>query len=87
MPSHLLHELAMRRDQVCPSSNKGGCLLTHPLFAICKPDTFDRTAHLSPLPSRRLSPHFVNFLLECLGSWRPSVAKSEEGGGCRKGIW
>ena len=45
----------MRRGQVCPSSNKGVCLLTHPLFAIYIPDTFDRTAHLSPPPSRRFS--------------------------------
>ena len=52
MPSHLLHESAMIRDQVCSSSNKGGCLITHPLFAIYKPDPFDRTAH----------PHLVGFL-------------------------
>ena len=31
MPSHLLHESAILRDQVCPSSNKEGCLLAHPL--------------------------------------------------------
>ena len=30
MPSLLLHESAMIRDHICPSSNKGGCLLTHP---------------------------------------------------------
>ena len=55
MPSHLLHESAMIRDQVCPSSNKEGCLLTHPLFAIYKPDPLSHTAHLKPPPSRRLS--------------------------------
>ena len=55
MPYHLLHGSAMIRDQVCSSSNKGGCLLTHPLFVIYKPDPVDRTAHLSPPPSRRLS--------------------------------
>ena len=54
MPSLLLHESAMRRDQVRPSSNKGGCLITH-LFAIYKPDPFGRTAHLSP-------PCLVDFL-------------------------
>ena len=53
-PSHLLHESAMRRDQICPSSNKEGCLITHPLFAIYKPDPFDRTAQFSPPPSHRL---------------------------------
>ena len=45
MPSHLLHESAMIRDQVCSSSNKGGCLLTHTL-AICKPDPLAYTGHL-----------------------------------------
>ena len=48
-PSHLLHKSAMIRDQVCPSSNKEGCLLTH-LFAIYKPDPLVCTAHLSPHP-------------------------------------
>ena len=43
------------RDQVCPSSNKGGCLLTHPHFVICKPDLFDHTADLTLPPSHRLS--------------------------------
>ena len=55
MPSYLLHEPAMTRDQVCPSSNKEGCLLAHPLFAIYKPDPLACTAHLRPPPSRRLS--------------------------------
>ena len=54
-PSHLLHESAMIRDQVCPSSNDEGCLLTHPLFAIYKPDPLACAAHLRPPPSRRLS--------------------------------
>ena len=54
-PSHLLHKWAMRRDQVCPSNNKGGCFSTHLPFAIYKPDPFDGTAHLSPAPSWRLS--------------------------------
>ena len=54
-PSHLLYESAMIRDQVCFISNKGGCLLTHPLYAIYKPDPLARTAHLRPPPSRRLS--------------------------------
>ena len=55
MPSRLLHESAMRRDQVSPSSNKGGCFITHPLLALYKPDPFSCTAHLSPPPSRRPS--------------------------------
>ena len=48
--SHLLHESAILRDQVCPGSNKGGCFDTLPLFAIYKPDPFDHTAHFSPNP-------------------------------------
>ena len=46
---------AIRRDQVFPSSNKGGCFISHPLFAMYKPDAFGLTAHLRPLPSLRLS--------------------------------
>ena len=55
MDSPLLHESAILRDQVCPSSNKEGSFVTHPLFVIYKPDALDCTAHLSPPPSRRLS--------------------------------
>ena len=54
-PSHLLHESAMIRAQVCPNSYKEGCLLKHPLFAIYKPDPLACTTHLRPPPSRRLS--------------------------------
>ena len=54
-PSHLLHESSLIRDHVCPSSNKEGCLLTHPLFVICKHDPLAHTAHLKPPPSHRLS--------------------------------
>ena len=53
--SQLLHDSAMRRDQVCPSSNKARCFITHPLFTIYKPDPLAYIAHLSPPPSRRLS--------------------------------
>ena len=31
----------MRRDQLCPCSNKGGCFILHPLFARCKPNPFN----------------------------------------------
>ena len=41
--------------QVCPNSNKSVCFVTHPLFAIYKPDPLDPTAHLSP-------PHLVDLL-------------------------
>ena len=55
MPSHLPHESTILRDQVCHSSNKGGCFVTHTLFAIYKPVPLDCTAHLSPPPSRSLA--------------------------------
>ena len=58
-PSHLLHESAVIRDQVCLSSNKERCLLTHPLFEIYKPDPLARTAHLRPPPSCRLSTSII----------------------------
>ena len=45
----------MMKDQVCPSSNNEGCLFTHPLFVIYKPDPFDRTARHGPPLSHRLS--------------------------------
>ena len=50
-PSHLLHASVILRDQVCPSTNKGGCFVTHPLFVVYKPDPLDHTAHLNPPPS------------------------------------
>ena len=57
-PSHFLHVSAILRDEVCPSSNKGGCFVTHPLCAVYRPDPLDRTAHLSPPPSCRLATSF-----------------------------
>ena len=53
--SLLLRKSAMRRDQVCPRNNKLGCLITHPLFAIYKPDLFGLTPHFRSLFYRRLS--------------------------------
>ena len=55
MPSHLLYESAMIKDQVCPNSNKERCLLTHPFFVIYKPDPLAHTALIRPPPSRRIS--------------------------------
>ena len=70
------------RDQVCPNSNKGGCLITHPLFASYGPDPFDRTAHLSPPPiSLTLYEHFRPFVSEqrwneSNGAFTPSVGEN-----------
>ena len=49
---------AIWRDQVCPINNKGGFLITHPLFVIYKPDPFSLTAHLRHPPP----PPSVGFL-------------------------
>ena len=51
--SHWVHpsfcmSQAIRKDQVCPSSNKGGCLIPHPLLAIYIRDLICLTAHLRP---------------------------------------
>ena len=72
----------MIRDQVCPHSSKGGCLLTQPHFAI-NSDPLARTAHLRPLPSRRLSTGiFVQLFpskerTRVMASVHPVVAKIE----------
>ena len=70
-PSLLLHQSAMRRDQVCRSSNKGGCLIKLP-FSIYKPDPFDHTAYLIPPLSRRLS---TSLLSSCLSEDRMRVVE------------
>ena len=44
---------AVRREQVCRSSNKG-CCISHLHFAINKPDPFSYSAHLRPHHSCRL---------------------------------
>ena len=74
MPSHLLHDSAMIRDQVCPSSNKGGCFLTHPLFAIYKPDPLARTAYLRPPPSQTFYEHLHPAV--------PEQSENESNGAC-----
>ena len=59
MPSHLLHEPVILKDQVCPGSNKDECFVTHPLFVIYKPDPLDHAACLSPPPSCRLATSII----------------------------
>ena len=57
---------AIRRDQVCPQSNKGLCL-SHPLFVRYKPDPFYYTANL------RLPPSLVGIPT----SWMPNCLQAK----------
>ena len=71
---------AIRRDQVCLSSNKGGCFISHPLFAIYKPDPFGLTANLRPPPSRSLSMSRIVQLSHSQSSNDSSGAATSSGG-------